>query len=184
MELISRNKLNSVCVFCSTFNPENLFIDHVNQLVELLCENNIRVIYGGGNTGIMGQLATGIIKNGGNVTGVIPEFLYEKIQPLNDLSETIICKNMHERKMKMYNLSDAFIVLPGGIGTVDEMTEALTWSQLGLHNKRTIIANFENYWLPYLRLLEHLHTFKYLKDMSVVNYHIANNSKEIIDLLL
>ena len=90
---------------------------------------------------------------------------------------------MHQRKKKTYDLSDAFLVLPGGIGTLDEMTEVLTWNQLGIHNKKVVIGNLEGFWTPYLDLLAHLNEYKYLSDLSRINYSIANNAKEIFKLI-
>jgi hypothetical protein len=90
---------------------------------------------------------------------------------------------MHDRKMKMYSLSDSFLTLPGGIGTLDEMTEVLTWSQLKIHNKSLIIANFGNYWLPYLNLLNHLNDNKFLDNLLKLNFQIANNTEEVVNLI-
>jgi hypothetical protein len=175
--------IKSICVFCSTFNPQNRFLDEVETLGKIFAEKKIKIIYGGGNKGLMGHLAKSVIKNGGNVTGVVPEFLLNEVKSDIGLTELIIADDMHDRKMKMYSLSDSFLTLPGGIGTLDEMTEVLTWSQLKIHNKSLIIANFENYWLPYLNLLNHLNDNKFLDNLLKLNFQIANNTEEVVNLI-
>ena len=175
--------IKSICVFCSTFNPQNRFLDEVETLGKIFAEKKIKIIYGGGYKGLMGHLAKSVIKNGGNVTGVVPEFLLNEVKSDIGLTELIIADDMHDRKMKMYSLSDSFLTLPGGIGTLDEMTEVLTWSQLKIHNKSLIIANFENYWLPYLNLLNHLNDNKFLDNLLKLNFQIANNTEEVVNLI-
>jgi|TARA_B100001093_G_scaffold75080_2_gene65895 uncharacterized protein (TIGR00730 family) len=175
--------IKSICVFCSTFNPENRFLVEVGILGKIFAEKKIKIIYGGGNKGLMGHLAKSVIKNNGSVTGVVPKFLLNEVKSDIGLSELIVADNMHDRKMKMYSLSDAFLVLPGGIGTLDEMTEVLTWNQLTIHNKSLIIANFENYWSPYLNLLNHLNENKFLNNLLKLNFQVANNTEEIVGLI-
>ncbi len=173
----------TVCIFCSTFNPENRFLDEVTQLGELFSKKQIDVVYGGGDKGLMGHMARSMINNGVKITGVVPQFLMQYIDKDIGFHKLIRTKDMHQRKMKMYGLSDIFLVLPGGIGTLDEMTEVLTWNQLGIHNKKVIIANLEEFWSPYIDLLAHLNNFKYLSDLSRINYSIANNAKDICKLI-
>ncbi|MDG2186762.1 MAG: TIGR00730 family Rossman fold protein [Hyphomicrobiales bacterium] len=175
--------IKNICVFCSTFNPDNRFLKEVEILGKLFAKKQLNVIYGGGDKGLMGLLAKSVIDNGGSITGIVPEFLINAVKPTPGLSKLIIAKDMHDRKMKMYSLSDVFLTLPGGIGTLDEMTEVLTWNQLKIHNKKLIIANFENYWLPYINLLNHLNDNKFLKDQSRLNYLMANDPNEILNLI-
>lgn len=175
-------KIKTVCVFCSTFNPNNLFIDEVSELGRLLVQNDISIIYGGGNKGLMGHIARSVIDNRGKVVAIIPEFLMKYVEIIDGIDDVIVTKDMHERKQKMYSLSDAFVTLPGGIGTLDEMTEVLTWNQLKQHNKKLVIANYDNFWDPYINLLEHLHEREFLNSLEKINYHVASTSQEILEI--
>ena len=173
----------TVCIFCSTFNPENRFLDEVTLLSKLFSKKKIDVVYGGGDKGLMGHTAKSMIKNGVKVTAVVPKCLMQDIDKNIGFHKLIETDDMHQRKKKMYDLSDAFLVLPGGIGTLDEMTEVLTWNQLGIHSKKVVIGNLEGFWTPYLDLLAHLNEYKYLSDLSRINYSKANNAKEIFKLI-
>ena len=114
---------------------------------------------------------------------IVIKFLMKYIDRNIGFHRLIETKDMHERKLTMYSLSDIFLVLPGGIGTLDEMTEVLTWNQLGVHSKKVIIGNFEEFWTPYIDLLIHLNKFKYLSDLSRINYSIASNASDILKLI-
>ena len=179
---IMDKKIKTVCVFCSTFNPNNLFLEEVSELGKLLVKNDISIIYGGGNKGLMGHIAQSVINNGGKVTAIIPEFLMKYVEIIDGIDEVIVTKDMHVRKQKMYSLSDAFVTLPGGIGTLDEMTEVLTWNQLKQHNKKLVMANFDNFWDPYISLLEHLNKKQFLNSLEKINYHVASTSQEILEI--
>jgi len=123
---------------------------------KILADKNIALVYGGGQVGIMGILADAVLSAGGSVTGIIPEFLFEKEIGKGDLTDLVRVGSMHERKQKMAELSDAFVALPGGFGTMDETFEILTWRQLALHNKPTIIADIDGYWQPLITLMDHI----------------------------
>jgi len=176
-------EIKTICVFCSTFNKHNKFDEEIEAIAKLIAKHKIAAVYGGGISGIMGQFARTFIDNGGRITAVIPEFLYNGITLYNDLSEVIVTKTMHERKNKMFELSDAFIALPGGIGTLDELVEIMTWSQLKIHDKVIIIANFDGFWNPFITLIEHLNSQSFIKDLKQINYKIANTPEEIIALI-
>jgi uncharacterized protein (TIGR00730 family) len=176
-------EIKTICVYCSTFNKDNKFNQEIEAIAKLISKNEIAVVYGGGSTGIMGKFARTFLDNGGKVTAIIPEFLYNKVVLYNDLSKVIITKTMHERKKKMFEISDAFIALPGGIGTLDELVEIMTWSQLKIHNKVIIIANFDGFWDPFIKLLEHLESQTFIRDLREINYKIANTPEEIIKLI-
>ncbi len=150
--------IQSLAVFCGSKKGNNpIFIEHAVQLGKLLAENNIRLIYGGGSAGLMGCIADSVMQYGGNVTGIIPKILIEwEVQHLG-LTELIISDDMHERKRKLYSLSDAAIVLPGGFGTLDELFEIITWNQLTIHDKQIYILNsggFYNHLLAHIRLMK------------------------------
>ena len=145
---------SSLCVFCgSRFGVDPGARDVAVRLGELLAREGITLVYGGGGVGLMGLLANAALKGGGRVTGVIPRFLLQREAGHPALSETIVVETMHERKLQMFERSDAFVVLPGGIGTLEELFEVLSWRTLGLHNKPIVIVDEGGYWDPLAALL-------------------------------
>ncbi|MBA4783361.1 MAG: TIGR00730 family Rossman fold protein [Rhizobiales bacterium] len=152
--------VQSICVFCGSKDGEGtLYREAAYQLGALFAKEHIRLVYGGGNLGLMGHVARGALDHGGKVTGIIPHFLtrVEKIgESLHELDEVHITKTMHERKMLMYQKSDAFVALPGGIGTLEELVEQLTWAQLGQHRKPVVLADIDGFWQPFFVLLAHM----------------------------
>lgn len=149
--------IKSVCVYCgSRTGDEPSHAGIAKKLGTMLAENNYQLVFGAGSIGMMGIVARSALEAGGNVIGVIPEHLndIEITQP--GLTDLHITKNMHERKSIMFQKSDAFVVLPGGLGSMDEFFEILTWAQLGLHSNPIIIFNHKNYWQPLLNLLDHI----------------------------
>ncbi|MFR9166152.1 MAG: TIGR00730 family Rossman fold protein [Dysgonomonas sp.] len=139
--------MKNICVFCgSNSGNDQIYMTAAYNLGKKLAENNINLIYGGAKVGLMGAVANGTLDNGGKVMGVLPNFLKEKELAHEGLSEIIIVETMHQRKSKMYELSDGIIVLPGGFGTMDEMFEFLTWGQLSLHKKPTGLLNIDGYY--------------------------------------
>jgi len=146
-----------VCVFCGIRSGSSPSYEAAAQRMgEVLAREGIRVVYGGGKLGMMGTLANTVLSHGGSVVGVIPEFLKTKEVVHEGLSELHVVPSLHERKNLMYDLADAFIVLPGGLGTLDELTEVLTWGQLGLHRKSCGILNTGNYFHHFLAFFSHL----------------------------
>ncbi len=147
----------NVCVYCGSglgLNPEYRMA--AQKLGAALAENNIGLVYGGGSLGLMGEVARSTIDHGGRVTGIIPGFLVEKEAMMRDVHEVIVTEDMHERKRLMFERSDAFVALPGGVGTLEELVEQLTWVQLGRHTKPVIVANIDGFWTPFLALLTHM----------------------------
>ncbi|HIJ37738.1 MAG TPA: TIGR00730 family Rossman fold protein [Rhodospirillaceae bacterium] len=147
--------LRSLCVFCgssSGVNPAHRFA--AARLGQAMAKAGIRLVFGGGNLGMMGSLADAVLAHGGQVVGIIPEHLTGLEPPSTTPTELVVVDNMHTRKRIMFERSDAFCVLPGGPGTMDETFEILTWKQLGLHHKPIIIANLEGYWSPWLTLID------------------------------
>ncbi|MCL4162811.1 UNVERIFIED_CONTAM: hypothetical protein GTU68_045933 [Idotea baltica] len=139
--------MKSVCVFCGSnvgINP--IFKCAAQELGEILAEENIRLVYGGGSIGLMGVLADAVLGNGGEVVGIIPQFLYDKEVGHDGNTELIIVNSMHERKQKMAELSDGFIAMPGGIGTMEELFEIFTWSQLDLIKKPVSLYNVNHFY--------------------------------------
>ena len=148
----------SIAVFCgSKTGNNNLFAEHAKAIGLLLAQKNIQLIYGGGKNGLMGIIADTVLKNGGNVIGVIPSLLNEKEHQHETLTALHVVEDMHTRKKMMYELSDAAIILPGGYGTLDELFEMITWNQLNIHDKEIILLNLDGY---YNHLIAHLDTMQ------------------------
>ncbi|WP_316803067.1 TIGR00730 family Rossman fold protein [Pedobacter nototheniae] len=158
------NKLKSVCVYCgSNFNGDAALRSAIKQLAQTLVKQNIRLVYGGGSVGVMGVLANDVLEENGLVTGVIPQFLMDKEVGHKGVTEMIITKDMHQRKQKMADLSDGFVILPGGFGTLEEFFEVLTWLQLGLHNKPIGVLNVNGFYDPLFAQMEMMVQSKFLK---------------------
>ena len=140
-------KIKSLTIYCSSSEKlDQKFYDLTECIGFFLAQNQITIVYGGGNIGLMGKVSNAALKKGANVIGIIPEFL-KKGENLNlDISKTIIVKTMAQRKKILFEKGDAFLILPGGSGTIEEATEVISWKILGIHKKPIIIFNFENYW--------------------------------------
>ena len=146
--------MEKVCVFCgAALGKDNKFAETALLLGKLMAKQNMELVYGGGSVGLMGILADAVLENGGKVTGVIPEYLKELELCHNGISELFVTENMRERKNKMYELADYFLVLPGGIGTIDELTEVLTLSHLCIHKKACALININGYFDDFIRFL-------------------------------
>lgn len=150
-------QLKSLCVFCGASpGADPRHREAAARLGRLLAKDRIRLVYGGGELGVMGALAEAVMESGGSVTGIIPEHLTRVEKAFTGASELHVVDSMHTRKRMMFDLSDAFAVLPGGMGTLDETFEILTWKQLKLHNKPIVLANLQGYWDPWLGMAEHI----------------------------
>jgi len=158
------NKLRAVCVYCgSNFNGDPELRKAIKKLADTLVREKINLVYGGGSVGVMGVLANDILEAGGLVTGVIPQFLMDKEVGHKGVTEMIITENMHQRKQKMADLSDGFVILPGGFGTLEEFFEVLTWLQLGLHNKPIGVLNVDGFYDPLFGQMEMMVKSRFLK---------------------
>jgi uncharacterized protein (TIGR00730 family) len=176
--------LKTICVYCGSGPGKNpAFVLAARQFGKLLAENRIGLIYGGGSIGLMGELAKSVLKHGGKVTGVIPEFLIERERMLEQAQDVVVTKDMHERKRIMFERSDAFVALPGGVGTLEETVEQLTWSQLGRHKKPILAANIENFWDPLRVLLEHMEMMEFIRPGLTVKLLVADSVDEILPRL-
>jgi len=143
------HKLIGVCVFCgSSEGSDPAYAQAARTLGRHIAEARARLIYGGASVGLMGEVARSALEAGGEVIGIIPQFLRAREIELASLTELVITPNMHERKERMHGLADAFVILPGGIGTLEEVLEALTWAQLGLHKKPVVFVNVKGFWDP------------------------------------
>ncbi len=167
--MININAIKTVCVYCGSGpGTDPRFAKAAKAFGNILAQNGVGLVYGGGSIGLMGAVATGVLDHGGNVTGIIPDFLTARENALKRAQELIVTKNMHERKQLMFERSDAFVALPGGIGTLEELVEQLTWAQLGRHTKPILLANIADFWDPLLALLAHMHETAFIRpDLSV-----------------
>lgn len=178
------SKKKSVCVFCGASNSvDKKFLDIGSEFGALLAKNDITLVYGGGDCGVMGAVANSTMKNGGYAIGVFPRSLRNIENEHKSLSEITIVDTMHERKQNMFERSDAFIVFPGGFGTMDEMFEIITWKQLMLHNKQVIIFNYQGYWDPLIALMKNIIENRFAKTEVATYYHVVDELEEIIDVL-
>ncbi|NRA88586.1 MAG: TIGR00730 family Rossman fold protein [Rhizobiales bacterium] len=179
------HEIKNICVYCGSGNGLSpIYKQTAIQVGADIAKNNIGLIYGGGSTGLMGATAQSALNNGGYVTGVIPEFLQDKEIMLEDCSELIVTQNMHERKTLFFEKSDAFIALPGGIGTLEELVEMLTWKQLGQHNKKVLIANINGFWDPLITLIKQMQAETFIRKGMEVEFLVANQPEEVVPLLL
>ena len=178
------SKINALCVYCgSSPGTDPAFAETARAFGKILAENGIRLVYGGGSTGLMGALADAVLKNGGDVTGIIPEFLTNREKPRRLAQELIVTRDMHERKRKMFERADGFVALPGGIGTLEELVEQLTWAQLGRHKKPILLANIKGYWDPLLTLIDHMRAQQFLPAAPRVDCLVADRVEDILPKL-
>jgi uncharacterized protein (TIGR00730 family) len=178
------NKIKTVCVYCGSgpgTNPR--FIEAAVALGKALADSAIRLVYGGGSIGLMGALATSVLDHGGAVTGIIPDFLTSRENALSRVQEMIVTPDMHERKRLMFERSDAFVALPGGIGTLEELVEQLTWQQLGRHSKPILIANIDGFWEPLLALLTHMRATQFIRPALPIDLLKADRVDDILPRL-
>jgi uncharacterized protein (TIGR00730 family) len=177
-------KINAICVYCgSSPGTEPVFIEAAKHLGKSLADSGVRLVYGGGSVGLMGALAESVLDHGGHVTGIIPEFLTKRERPRRLPQELIVTRDMHERKRTMFERADAFVALPGGIGTLEELVEQLTWVQLGRHKKPILIANIAGYWGPLLALIDHMREVKFVPPSLRVDFLVAKRVEEILPML-
>src|ERR1700760_2147897 len=178
------NKIKAVCVYCGSgpgTNPR--FMEAATAFGKALAENGVGLVYGGGSIGLMGAVAKSTLDHGGTVTGIIPDFLTKRENALGGAQELIVTHDMHERKRLMFERSDAFVALPGGIGTLEELVEQLTWQQLGRHSKPILIADIDGFWEPLLALLAHMRETQFIRPTLAVNILKAERVEDILPRL-
>jgi uncharacterized protein (TIGR00730 family) len=178
------SKIKTVCVYCGSGPGTNpLFIESAKAFGKMLAESGIRLVYGGGSLGIMGAVASSVLDHGGIVTGIIPDFLKLRENALKRVQEMIVTPDMHERKRLMFEHSDAFVALPGGIGTLEELVEQLTWQQLGRHSKPVLLANIDGFWEPLFALLSHMRETEFIRKGLAVEILKADRVEDILPRL-
>ncbi|MFK7902037.1 MAG: TIGR00730 family Rossman fold protein [Nitratireductor sp.] len=180
--------IKSICVYCGS-QPGNdpAFMQSARTLGQSIASANLELVYGGGTYGIMGEVADGVLDAGGRVTGIIPDFLLGREgrnEDLDKLSEVIVTPDMHTRKQTMFERSDAFVTLPGGIGTLEEIVEIMTWAQLGRHDKPMVFANVNGYWDTTFAQLQKMRESGFLHSEQNLKPLIIDDASQIVPSLL
>lgn len=177
-------KIKALCVYCgSRVGADPDYEDQARRLGSLMAERAIGLVYGAGSIGLMGVVARSVMAGGAPVTGIIPHHL-DKVEIVqDDLTEAHVVDNMHVRKRMMFDRSDAFIALPGGLGTIDEFIEVTTWAQLGLHSKPIVLVNTQGYWDPLLALIHHVIDQGFASASSAHLYHVVDSVDGVLPLL-
>jgi uncharacterized protein (TIGR00730 family) len=177
----SPGSIRNVCVYCGSGLGKNpSYTEAARTLGAELAGHGIGLVYGGGSLGLMGEVARSTLDAGGRVLGIIPSFLTEKEQMMRDADELIVTADMHERKRIMFERSDAFVALPGGVGTLEELVEQLTWVQLGRHTKPVVVANIAGFWNPFLSLLTHMKADTFIRSGLEVSFTVVDDARTIV----
>lgn len=178
-------EIKNICVYCgSATGDDPRYAAAAENFGRTLARAGVGLVFGGGSCGLMGAVARATLAAGGRVTGIIPDFLDEREVALEKLTELIVVGDMHTRKQLMFERSDAFVALPGGIGTLEELTEQLTWIQLGRHTKPLVIADIAGFWRPLLSLLAHMHNASFIREGYDVRYMVAERVEDVLPMIL
>jgi uncharacterized protein (TIGR00730 family) len=176
--------LRSICVYCgSSFGSRPVYLDSAQRIGADMARAGVRLVYGGGDVGLMGATARAVIDHGGSVTGIIPKFLQRRERMLTDVEELIVTHDMHERKRLMFERADAFVALPGGVGTLEELVEQLTWAQLGQHRKPIVLANIDGFWTRLLGLIDHMREEGFIREEMAVSYSVADRAEDVVPMV-
>ena len=177
-------KIRKICVYCGSGpGTDPAFAQAARDFGTILAKNGIGLVFGGGTIGMMGELAEAMLDRGGEVTGIIPEFLVAREHAIKGAHELILTRDMHERKRKMFEMADAFVALPGGVGTLEEIVEQMTWAQLGRHKKPILLANIEGFWEPLCALLDHMKTLEFIRGDLNFDLLVAGKVEDILPML-
>jgi uncharacterized protein (TIGR00730 family) len=177
-------EIRSICIYCGSGpGTDPAFAADAEELGAAMAKAGIRLVYGGGDVGLMGTVARAVLAHGGEVTGIIPDFLKSREDMLEEVQETIVVPDMHTRKRMMFERADAFIALPGGVGTLEELIEQMTWAQLGRHNKPILLLNTLNFWKPLLVLLAHMRDYGFIRPGLEVRYLVAERAGDVLPML-
>jgi uncharacterized protein (TIGR00730 family) len=175
------SRLQSICVYCGSGPGKSpAYLETARAFGRILAESRIRLVYGGGDLGLMGEIARSVLHHGGHVTGIIPAFLSEREHMLIQAQELIVVDDMHQRKQLMFAKSDAFVALPGGLGTLEEFVEQLTWSQLGRHAKPIVLLNVAGFWDPLLALFDRMGAEGFIRPGLELNMLVVERVADII----
>ncbi len=173
-----------VCVYCgSSLGADPRYAEAADELGAAIAGMGARVVFGGGGRGLMGRVARAAMAAGGEVVGIIPSFLKEREEAASEWSELVEVENMHQRKQMMFDRADAFVALPGGVGTLEELVEQLTWVQLERHRKPVLIADIAGFWRPLLALMAHMRMAGFIRPEFDAPYLVAENIADVPEML-
>jgi len=178
------SKIRKICVYCGS-GPgiDPAFVESARAFGALLAKDGIGLVFGGGSVGMMGSIAESVREHGGEVTGIIPEFLVAREHAMRGAHNLIVTRDMHERKRKMFEMADAFVAMPGGIGTLEEIVEQITWVQLGRHRKPILLANIKRFWDPLCALIDHMKALEFIRHDLSFDLLVADNVEDILPML-
>ena len=178
------SKIRKICVYCGS-GPgiDPAFVESARAFGTLLAKNGIGLVFGGGSVGMMGAIAKSVREHGGEVTGIIPEFLVAREHAMRGADNLIVTRDMHERKRKMFEMSDAFVAMPGGVGTLEEVVEQMTWVQLGRHRKPILLANIKHFWDPLCALIDHMKALEFIRGDLDFDLLVADKVEDILPML-
>ncbi|MDI1344866.1 MAG: TIGR00730 family Rossman fold protein [Pseudolabrys sp.] len=178
------SKIAKICVYCgSGAGTDPAFVEAATAFGTAMAKAGIGLVYGGGDMGMMGAVADAVRRNGGSVTGIIPQFLLNKERAGFNGDGLIVTADMHERKRKMFDMADAFVAMPGGVGTLEELVEQLTWAQLGRHKKPILIADIKGFWQPLCALLDHMKALEFIRPGLDFELLVADRVEDILPKL-
>jgi uncharacterized protein (TIGR00730 family) len=175
--------MRHLCVYCGSGPGRNpAYMAAARALGTAMANRGIGLVYGGGSLGLMGEVARSVLDSGGHVVGIIPEFLVNKERMLTNVNELIVTASMHERKMTMFERSDGFVALPGGLGTLEELVEISTWAQLDRHAKPIIICDVDDYWAPLLTLINHMRQEKFIREGIDLKLEVVKKPEDVVSV--
>jgi uncharacterized protein (TIGR00730 family) len=178
------SKIRKICVYCGSGpGTDPAFIESARAFGAILAKNGVGLVFGGGAVGMMGAIAKSVLDHGGTVTGIIPEFLVAREHAMRGTDNLIVTRDMHERKRKMFEMADAFVAMPGGIGTLEEVVEQITWVQLGRHRKPILLANIKNFWEPLCALIDHMRSLEFIREDLSFDLLVADRVEDILPKL-
>lgn len=178
------SKIVKICVYCGSGpGTDPAFVEAATAFGTILAKNGIGLVFGGGSVGIMGTIAKSVRDHGGDVTGIIPEFLVAREHAKRGTDSLIVTRDMHERKRKMFEMADAFVAMPGGIGTLEEIVEQMTWVQLGRHRKPILLANIKGFWNPLCALIDHMKKLEFIRGDLSFDLLVADKVADILPML-
>lgn len=177
-------KIRKICVYCGS-GPgiDPAFVESARAFGAILAKNGVGLVFGGGSVGMMGAIAKSVLDHGGKVTGIIPEFLVAREHAMRGADNLIVTRDMHERKRKMFEMADAFVAMPGGVGTLEEVVEQMTWVQLGRHRKPILLANIKHFWDPLCALIDHMKALEFIRGDLNFDLLVADKVEDILPKL-
>jgi uncharacterized protein (TIGR00730 family) len=178
------SEIRKVCVYCgSSPGTDPAYVEAARAFGRILAKEKVGLVYGGGAIGMMGAIAYSVLDHSGEVTGIIPEFLMSRERALRGTHELIVTRDMHERKRKMFEMADAFVAMPGGVGTLEELVEQITWMQLGRHRKPILLANIKGFWNPLCALFDYMKTLEFINSRLDFRLLVTDMVEDILPML-